>query len=110
MTALRHGITLLAAAGTLALSAGTAEATVRLTHGQDWADATSTAVRAFDGESDGNGVYADFYLTTGAHGSVWDGNGADGNPGPWASVGGKIAKFRVCEDHVGCSNWYTNPS
>lgn len=103
-------MTLLAAAGVLALGAGTAEAAVKLTHGQDWAEATSTAVRAFDGESDGNGVYADVYLTNGAHRSVWDGNGAEGTPSPWTSVGGKIAKFRVCEDHVGCSDWRTNPS
>jgi hypothetical protein len=106
----RAGVALAAVTMAVLSTSGTASATVRATYGANWAQATSNAVRAYDGESDGNGVYADFYLTGGQHGSVWDGNGADGNPGPWAGVGGRIARFRVCEDHSGCSKWFMNPS
>ncbi|MFI9450057.1 hypothetical protein [Amycolatopsis sp. NPDC052450] len=106
---IRAALTLAAAAAITVVADGTAHATVTATHGADWAQATSTTVRAYDGESDGNGVYADVYLTTGQHLSVWDGNGADGNAGPWAHVGGTIARFRVCEDHAGCSGWRYDP-
>ena len=92
------------------LSTGVAEATVRLYHGSDWAEATSSCMRAYDGERDGNGVYADAYLYNGAHVSQWDGNGADGTVGPWACYNSSIQRFRVCEDHVGCSGWRYYPS
>ena len=85
---------------------GTAHAAVKLSQGLNWAESTGTAVRAYDGEKDGNGVYAEYYLKNGGHGYAWDGNGADTNPGPWAKVG-PITKFRVCEDHGHCSNWHT---
>ncbi|MFI1825465.1 hypothetical protein ACH41E_03275 [Streptomyces sp. NPDC020412] len=90
--------------------ATSASATVTLSHGSDRAQATAYSMRAYDGERDGNGVYADAYLANGAHVSQWDGNGSDGNWGPWASYNSRIAKFRVCEDHKGCSGWYNNPS
>lgn len=91
------------------VTTSTASATV-LSHGSDKAEATSTCMRAYDGESDGNGVYADAYLANGSHQSVWDGNGAHGDWGPWSCYSSSIAKFRVCEDHVGCSGWYSNPA
>lgn len=108
-----HAAAALTSATIIALvSAGTADASVLLKEGADWAQAATSAqtsndlVRAYDGERDGNGVYADFYLTGGQHGSMWDGNGADGEPGPWMDTGGQIDRFRVCEDHGDCSDWW----
>lgn len=98
-------LVLAATAAAVVTMTGTAHASVTVFHGSDWAQVIGTAVRAYDGEADGNGVYADFVLRNGAHGSVWDGNGADGTPGPLVNVGA-IAKFRVCEDHAGCSAWH----
>lgn len=98
--------------GSLALmvtTATTASATV-LEHGSDRAEATQWCMRAYDGEADGNGVYGDAYLANGAHVSAWDGNGADGNWGPWQCYSSKIDRFRVCEDRVGCSDWKHGPS
>ena len=106
-----RGAAALAGAAIVALaSAATAEAATRIYHGADWAEATTTCMRAYDGERDGNGVYADAYLVNGAHPSVWDGNGSDGNAGPWGCQSSSIKQFRVCEDHVGCSAWRYYPS
>ncbi|MDT0306824.1 hypothetical protein RM780_07590 [Streptomyces sp. DSM 44917] len=93
-----------------AITTATSASATTLSHGSDRAQATAYAMRAYDGESDGNGVYADAYLANGAHVSQWDGNGSDGNWGPWAEYSSRIARFRVCEDHVGCSGWVNNPS
>lgn len=109
-TAIRTVGVLGVAAAIFAGSTGVAHATVQLNEGADWAQATATAIRAYDGERDGNGVYADAYLVTGEHVSAWDGNGADGNPGPWIGAGGLIDRFRVCEDHGKCSDWRYQPS
>lgn len=106
-----RGTTVLAATAAVALGSATAaDAATTAYHGSDRAQATAYALRAYDGESDGNGVYADAYLTNGVHVAVWDGNGADGNWGPWVGTNPRIYKFRVCEDHVGCSGWYYYPS
>ncbi|MGY1455384.1 hypothetical protein [Streptomyces sp. SS8] len=95
----------------LALTTATsASAAVTRYHGSDAAQATAYAMRAYDGERDGNGVYADAYLANGAHVSQWDGSGADGRWGPWASYSSRIKQFRVCEDRVGCSSWTYWPS
>jgi len=107
---LRVAIALTGATILASTAAGTAYASVTAKHGTDEAHATTNHLRAYDGERDGNGVYADAYLVDGQHISIWDGNGADGSPGPWANVGGTISKFRVCEDHVGCSGWRYNPA
>ncbi len=107
----RRGAAALAGAAIVALaSAGTAEAATPAYHGADWAEATAYCMRAYDGERDGNGVYADAYLVNGSHHSAWDGNGADGNAGPWGCFNSRIKQFRVCEDHVGCSSWRYYPS
>ncbi len=89
---------------------GPASASVLLYHGSDADQATAYFMRAYDGERDGNGVYADAYLVNGAHLSQWDGNGARGDWGPWATYSSRIKQFRVCEDHVGCSGWSYYPS
>ncbi len=107
--ALRAAVALIGSTILASTAAGPAQATVTAKHGNDVAQATANSLRAYDGERDGNGVYADAYLVGGQHVSVWDGNGADGRPGPWANVGGTIYKFRVCEDHVDCSDWRYNP-
>ncbi|MFF8770339.1 hypothetical protein [Kitasatospora sp. NPDC015120] len=73
-------------------------------HGDDFARANDNHVFVFDGESDGNGVYADFWLANGQHLSQWDGSGHDayGSDGYYAA---NVTKIRVCEDHTGCSGW-----
>ena len=110
-TTTRGGAALAGAAIVVLASAGTAEAATRADHGADWAEATAYCMRAYDGERDGNGVYADAYHVNGYHRSVWDGNGADGNAGPWGCYyDSRIYRFRVCEDHVGCSSWRYYPS
>jgi hypothetical protein len=110
-TTLFKTTTVLSGAALLAIATATsASATVTASHGADRAQATSHSMRAYDGERDGNGVYADAYLANGAHVSQWDGNGADGNWGPWATYSSQIKQFRVCEDHVGCSAWIYWPS
>jgi len=98
--------TVLGGAALLAITTATsASAVTTVSHGSDRAQATQYSMRAFDGERDGNGVYADAYLANGAHVSQWDGNGAKGDWGPWATYSSPIKQFRVCEDHVGCSGW-----
>lgn len=78
--------------------------------GANRAEAWSGGARAYDGERDGNGVYAEVYTAAGGHTYVWDGNGSDGNWGPWTDFPGtRITQFRVCEDHSGCSTWVYNP-
>ncbi|MEU5980071.1 hypothetical protein [Streptomyces sp. NPDC047315] len=100
----------LGGAALLTITTATSASATVLSHGDDRAQATAYAMRAYDGERDGNGVYADAYLANGAHVSQWDGNGADGNWGPWIALDSRITKFRVCEDHKGCSGWHNNPS
>ncbi|MEW2253605.1 MULTISPECIES: hypothetical protein [unclassified Streptomyces] len=110
-TTVLRSTTVLGGAALLAVATATsASATTTATHGSDRAQATQYSMRAYDGESDGNGVYADAYLANGAHVSQWDGNGAHGDWGPWATYSSQIKQFRVCEDHVGCSSWIYWPS
>lgn len=50
------------------------------------------------------------YTAAGGHAYVWDGNGNDGNWGPWTDFPGTCTtQFRVCEDHKGCSGWVYCP-
>jgi hypothetical protein len=59
--------TILSGAALLAITTATsASATTTASHGSDRAQATQYSMRAYDGESDGNGVYADAYLANGA--------------------------------------------
>ncbi|MCX4820473.1 hypothetical protein OG883_11255 [Streptomyces sp. NBC_01142] len=102
--------TVVMGAGLLAIATTTSASAATASHGSDRAQATSYSMRAFDGESDGNGVYADAYLANGAHVSQWDGNGAHGDWGPWSTYSSQIKQFRVCEDHTGCSSWIYWPS
>ncbi|KOV87582.1 hypothetical protein ADL03_06720 [Nocardia sp. NRRL S-836] len=89
----------------MVVTVSTSASAATISHGSDKAEASDTQARAYDGEYDNNGVYADVYTLNGGHYSVWDGNGADGNWGPWSGNGSRITKFRVCEDRVGCSAW-----
>ncbi|CCH32347.1 hypothetical protein ABZ816_24570 [Actinosynnema sp. NPDC047251] len=90
------------------LGAGQAQATV-LSRGANQAAADERCAAAYDGEADGNGVYADVVLADDRHFSVWDGNGSDGNWGPASCFDAQIARFRVCEDHSGCADWFWWP-
>ncbi|MFD8493108.1 hypothetical protein [Amycolatopsis sp. NPDC059657] len=72
-------------------------------HGSDYASTTGTWVEACDIERDGNGVYGEFWYGSTGHTQVWDGNGSDGGCGN-ATLAGKVTRFKVCEDHVGCSD------
>ncbi|WP_405801577.1 hypothetical protein [Streptomyces sp. NBC_01506] len=88
----------------------TSASAVTINHGSDRAEAWAQGVRAYDGESDGNGVFAEVYTAAGGHTNVWDGNGNDGTWGPWTDFPNThITQFRVCEHHVGCSGWVYNP-
>lgn len=71
-------------------------------HGSDYASTTGTWVEACDMESDGNGVYGEFWYGSTGHTQVWDGNGSAGGCGN-AVFASTVTSFRVCEDHVGCS-------
>ncbi|MFD4377076.1 hypothetical protein [Streptomyces sp. NPDC058486] len=75
-------------------------------HSDDFARANGNYIFVFDGESDGNGVYADFWLANGRHLSQWDGSGHDtyGSEG-WYEA--NVTSIRVCEDNKGCSAWKT---
>jgi hypothetical protein len=90
----------------------TAEAVVLLIHGADWAEATTTCLRVFDGENDGNRVYAEAHTTSSRSLRASDSTEADGRPGLWACTldGSKIRKFRICEENVSCSPWVYDPS
>lgn len=73
-------------------------------HGDDFAVASGNYVKVYDGESDGNGVYADFRLANGKHLSQWDGTGHDTSYSEnWYDA--NVTSIRVCEDHKGCSSW-----
>lgn len=104
------------ALGTLALAflfnnpsaSADVHASATKTHGDDYAFASSYQVWVCDMERDGNGVYADVVLANGSHLSIWDDNGSQAGCST-AQFGSRIARFRVCEDHVGCSGWAYNP-
>ncbi|WP_049580052.1 hypothetical protein [Streptomyces sp. SBT349] len=93
------------AAALLALTTATTAWAATAQVGANMAEAGSNWMRAYDGETDGRGVYADAYLTDGRHVSVWDGNGHDGTWGPKEEYSPAIARFRVCEDKGSCSDW-----
>jgi len=108
-TLIRAAATSLGALSLLVVTATASNATTAW-RGSNSAEATSKCMRAFDGEADGNGVYADAYLANGSHQSAWDGNGAHGDWGPWTCYTSTIDRFRVCEDHSGCSSWISRPA
>lgn len=74
--------------------------------GSNYASTTGTWVEACDMERDGNGVYGEFWYGSTGHTQVWDGNGADGGCGN-ATLSSNVTRFRVCEDHTGCSGIVT---
>ncbi|WP_040875075.1 hypothetical protein [Streptomyces purpureus] len=97
--------TVLGAAGLIGLATVTSASAATVGHGDDRAEAWAHGARAYDGERDGNGVYAEVYTQAGGHAYVWDGNGSDGNWGPWTDFPSRVSQFRVCEDNKGCSAW-----
>ncbi|MCX4986598.1 hypothetical protein [Streptomyces sp. NBC_00572] len=105
-TSVRMAVVALGALAVAALGAAPASAvTGSKAHGDDYAYVDGRYVYVYDGERDGNGVYAEYDLVNGQTGNrLWDGTGHDnvGNS-TWASV--DVKRFRVCEDHKGCSSW-----
>lgn len=110
----RRGFTLLASAAlaaptlalsapALALSAPTAHPHALVFYGANYAFASGGWLEACDRERDGNGVYAEGWLDSGGHVYVWDGNGSAGGCGH-EIFSSRVARFRVCEDHSGCSS------
>ena len=82
--------------------------------GSDYAQTIGTnddIIQVCDRESDGHGVYADYYLNTGAHRTLTDGNGS-ASPcyiDDWTTSPYWITRYRVCEKTVACSGWvYTD--
>src|SRR4051794_14301839 len=72
--------------------------------GADYAsyDPATDYIEACDMESDGHGVYMEYWTYGGNHRYEWDGNGSQGGCGnDWID---DIRRFRVCEDKVGCGN------
>lgn len=98
-------ITAMAATGIFTTLAATpAYASGTAWHGSDSAYASGGYIQACDGERDGNGVYAEAYWSNGPHQTIWDGNGSASGCS-WVEWGTRISRYRVCEDHVGCSAW-----
>lgn len=102
------GTALTGATAMLVTFTGVASAAT-LESGHNKAYAEKKCARAYDGERDGRGVYADVILNDGRHASVWDGNGADGSWGPTTCWNTRIVKFRVVEDGGPSSDWISNP-
>lgn len=71
-----------------------------LSQGSDYATFwhSSHELIVCDREADGNGFYADYYTTSGAHGQLWDGNGSSGGCGSQII---DVQRFRACEDDAG---------
>ncbi|MEU6934743.1 hypothetical protein [Streptomyces sp. NPDC046385] len=97
------------AAATLAVTTSASASTLgyaEVWHGDDFARASNNYIYVFDGESDGNGVYADFWTADGKHLSQWDGSGHDAYGSEnWYPA--NVTSIRVCEDNKGCSGWKT---
>lgn len=105
----------IAGAAVLGVGAGPASAySGPLYHGNDYAQTmyiNDDVIEVCDMEADGNGVYAEYYLNTGAFKSVNDGNGSAAGCGrnDWQSSPYWITHYRVCERSVSCSGWvYTD--
>ncbi|WP_143261745.1 hypothetical protein [Allokutzneria sp. NRRL B-24872] len=105
---LATGTVALATALTM-IATGTANAAIAQSGG-NLVRANQHCAAAFDGESDGHGVYADVHLVDGTHFSVWDGSGSDGKWGPTTCWSSRIAKVRVVEDKGPASGWVYNPN
>lgn len=95
----RVGIVTALAVGPLMLAASPAFAAT-VYEGSDYAYNDYGDLVACDKESDGNGVYAEYWTNTGGHGQVWDGNGAASGCGR-QPIGDSLSSFRVCEDDWG---------
>ncbi|MGW7307740.1 hypothetical protein ACWGI1_19435, partial [Streptomyces sp. NPDC054835] len=91
------------AAATLAVTTSASASTLgyaEVWHGDDFAVANGSNVYVYDGESDGNGVFADFRLADGSHLSQWDGTGHD-STGSSVTYWSSVTSIRVCEDNKG---------
>ncbi|MFE1322700.1 hypothetical protein [Kitasatospora phosalacinea] len=91
----RLGMVTALGAVSLVLGTGAAHAASTLYQGDDYAKYSSGYLYACDKESDGHGVYAEYWGSGSTHGFVWDGNGASAGCG---SLKVTITSFRVCED------------
>jgi hypothetical protein len=68
-------------------------------------------IQVCDREADGHGVYAEYYLSSGAFKSVVDGNGSAAGCGvnDWTAYPWWVTRYRVCERYVSCTGWaYTD--
>ena len=108
MRSRRLFIVVAAAAMALVLTAAPAHALHTAYQGSDYAQTTGdhAAIFACDRESDGHGVWADYYDFNLRHyPALVDGNGSQ--PGCAFSdiYPQHIYQFRVCERYVACSAW-----
>ncbi|GAB2963204.1 hypothetical protein [Saccharothrix stipae] len=88
--------------------------TTPATHGSDYAETLGVnddIIQVCDREADGHGVYTEYYLNNGSYHKRGDSNGS-ASPcakDDWTATAYWVARYRVCEDTVGCSGYrYTD--
>jgi hypothetical protein len=108
----RRLLVVIAASAALILSVSPAHAySGPIYHGSDsawvyWVD--DDHITVCDRESDGHGVWVDYYTSGGGLRTMLDGNGSaagcahsrDWYPPQW------ITSYRLCERYVSCTGWY----